>query len=144
LGHQPQAIRDLLIRALKDDKEWRTTMDPERAERLRNAARVAEEKILDDLADLSDVSFPLVRGGAKDFPRPAPEDQAAERGIDVLREDVEDAVAEVYAQAAVGKDLPESHALFTFVQPFIDALPVAEGQSTSENGPNQTEGNTTT
>jgi hypothetical protein len=109
---------------------------------LRNAARFAEEEILDALADLSDVSFPLVVGSAKDFPRPAPEDRAAEQGVDVLRED---AVAALYALAtALENDLPVSPALLASVQPFIDASHAAEEQSSSENGPNQTEGNTTT
>lgn len=112
---------------------------------LRNAARFAEEEILDALADLSDVSFPLVVGGAKDFPRPAPEDQAAEQGVDVLREDAEDAVAALYTLAtALENDLPVSPALLASVQPFIDASHAAEEQSSSENGPDRTEGNTTT
>ncbi len=112
---------------------------------LRDIARFVEEKILAELDELSDVAFPLVAGGAKDFPRPAPEDRTAEQGVEVLREDAEDAVAALYALAtALENELPASDALFASVQPFIEAFEAAEGQPPSENGPDQTEGNTTT
>jgi hypothetical protein len=113
-------------------------------EKLRNTARFVEEEIVAELDELSDVAFPLVAGGLKDFPRPAPEDRAAERGVEVLREEAEGAAAALYALAvALDNELPVSPALRASVQPFIDAFQAAEGQSTSENGPNQTEGNTT-
>jgi hypothetical protein len=122
------------------------------AEKLRDTARFVEEEILATLDDLSDVSYPLVVGGAKQFPRPAPEDRAAERGVELLRKDAEDAVAALHA-LAVALD-PELElrgvpallaALQPSVQPFIDAFQASEGQSsTSEDGPDQTEGNTTT
>jgi hypothetical protein len=121
------------------------------AEKLRNTARFVEEQILAALDNLSDVSFPLVAGGAKDFPRPAPEDRAAQQGVEVLREEAEDAVAALHALALAldpELELPGADALLAVsqpsVQPFIDAFQVAEGQPPSENGPNQTEGNTTT
>jgi len=121
---------------LEDDNEWRTRMEQEiRADELRNAARFVEETILDALADFSDITFPLVIGGAKDFPRPAPEGRAAEQGVDVLRKDAEEAVAALYAlAAAVDNELPVGPALLTSVQPFIDAYRAAEEQGTSENG----------
>jgi hypothetical protein len=132
---------------LGDDDERRTTMEQEiTPQKLRNTARFVEEEILAELAELSDVSFPLVAGGAKDFPRPAPEDRAAEQGVEVLREEAEDAAAALYALAvALENELPVSDALFASVQPYIDAFQASEGQSsTSEDGPAQTEGNTTT
>jgi hypothetical protein len=112
-------------------------------QKLRQTARFVEEEILAELDELSDVSFPLVAGGAKDFPRPAPEDRAAQQGAEILREEAEDAAASLYALAvALENELPVSDALFASVQPFIDAFEGAEGQSTPENGPDLTEGNT--
>jgi hypothetical protein len=97
--------------------------------KLRETARFVEEEIVAELDELSDVAFPLVAGGAKDFPRPAPEDRAAEQGVEVLREDAEDAVAALYALAtALENELPVSDALFASVQPFIDAFEAAEEQ----------------
>jgi hypothetical protein len=114
-------------------------------EELRNTAHFVEEEILDTLADLSDVTFPLVVGGAKDFPRPAPEGRAVDQGVDVLREEAEDAVAALHALAtALENELPVPPALRASVDPFIDAFRRAEGQPPSENGPNQTEGDTAT
>ena len=112
---------------------------------LRDAARFVYEEILAQIDELSDVAFPLVAGGAKDFPRPAPEDRAAQQGVEVLREEAEDAMAALYALAvALENALPVSDALFASVQPFIDAFEAAEGQTTPENGPDPTEGDTTT
>jgi hypothetical protein len=114
-------------------------------QRLRDTARFVNEEILAELDELSDVAFPLVAGGAKDFPRPAPEDRAAQHGVEVLREEAEDAVAALYALAvAMENDLPVSDALVASIKPFIGASLAAEEQATSENGPDQTEGNTTT
>ncbi len=120
-------------------------MEPEiTPQKLRDTARFVEEEILAELDELSDVSFPLVAGGAKDFPRPAPEHRAAEQGVEVLREEAE-AAAALYALAvALENELPVSDALFASVQPFIDAFEATEEQATSENGPDLTEGNTTT
>jgi hypothetical protein len=113
-------------------------------QQLRQTARFVEEEILAELDELSDVSFPLVAGGAKDFPRPAPEDRAAEQGVEVLREEAQDAAAALYALAvALENDLSVSDALFASVQPYIDAYQAPEVQSPSENSTNQTEGNTT-
>jgi hypothetical protein len=114
-------------------------------EKLRDTARFVNEEILAELDELSDVAFPLVAGGAKDFPRPAPEDRAAQQGAEVLREEAEEAAAALYALAvAMENELPVSEALLASVQPFIDAFEAAEEQATSENGPDQTEGNTPT
>lgn len=107
-----------------------------------------EEKVLDALANVSDVSFPPIRGGAKDFTRPAPESRVAEQGFDALREKIEEGVEALYALAAAqaaarddGLDVPP--ALFASVQPFIDAFGRSEEQSTSQNDPNQTGGDAT-
>jgi hypothetical protein len=121
------------------------------ADKLRDTARFVEEKILAALDALSDVSFPLVAGGARRFPRPAPEGRAAERGVEVLRKDAEDAIAALHALAVAldhERELSGADALLAVfqpsVQPFIDAFQASEGQPPSENGSNQTEGNTTT
>ena len=112
-----------------------------RAEELRNAARFVEDEILDPLADLSNVSFALVVGGAKDFPRPAPEGEAVKRGVEVLREEAQDAVAALHALAAArDNDLPVSSALLASVQPYIEAFRTAEGQSSSDDSPAQSGG----
>jgi hypothetical protein len=111
---------------------------------LRDAARFVNEEILAQIDELSDVAFPLVAGGAKGFPRPAPEDRAAQQGAEVLREEAEKAAAALYALAvALENDLSVSDALFASVQPYIDAYQAPEVQSPSENSTNQTEGNTT-
>jgi hypothetical protein len=112
---------------------------------LRDAARFVNEEILAQIDELSEVAFPLVAGGAKGFPRPAPEDRAAQQGAEVLREEAEKAAAALYALAVASEnDLPISEVLFASVQPFVDAFEAAEQQATSENGHNQTEENTTT
>jgi hypothetical protein len=121
-------------------------------ENLREYARELETN-LDVLAEFADAKFSSVRGGAKDFPRPAPESRAAEQGFDVLRRDIEEAVGALYAlakaQDAAREDdeLNVPPALFGSVQPFIDAFDEAaeqEGQGVSGNGPTQTEGDATT
>src|SRR5215217_4781136 len=90
---------------------------------LRDAARFVNEEILAQIDGLSDVTFPLVPGGAKGFPRPAPEDRAAQQGAEVLREEAEKAAATLYALAVAGEnDLPISEVLFSSVQPFVDAF----------------------
>jgi hypothetical protein len=114
------------------------------AEELRSVARFVEEGLV-ALADISDISFPLVSGGLREFPRQTPEGEAFEQGVEVLREDAEEAAAALRALAeALERELPVHPALLASVQPYIDAFQSAPEQSTSENGSNQTEGNTTT
>jgi len=114
------------------------------SEELRSAARFAEETNLGALADISEVSFSPVRGDLRAFPRPEPESQTVELGIDVLRRNTEEAVAVLHAlAAALDNELPVPPTLFGPVQPFIDAYRAAEEQRTSENDQTQTEGDAT-
>jgi hypothetical protein len=137
---------------VEDDNRWRRTMEREiGAEELREVAHFVEESLV-ALADISDISFPLVSGDLRRFPRQTAEGEAFEQGVEFLREDAEEALASLralaVAQAAVEQDperaLPVPPALFASVRPYIEEFRRAEGQPPSENGPNQTEGNTTT
>jgi hypothetical protein len=132
---------------VEDDNRWRRTMEPEiRAEDLRNVAGFVEESLV-ALADISDISFPLVSGDLREFPRQTAEGEAFEQGVEFLRQDAEGALAALRALAeARDNALPVPPALLASVQPYIDAFfrSRAQEQPTSENGPNQTEGNTTT
>ena len=114
------------------------------AEELRSVARFVEESLV-TLADISDISVPLVSGGLREFPRQAPEGEAVEQGVEVLRENAEEAVASLRALAAARDNgIPVPPALLAPVQWYIEAFRRTEGQPTSENGPDQSEGNTTT
>lgn len=93
------------------------------ANELRNVALFLEDTVLDTFADFAEIQFPFARGNLRDFPRPSPQDQAAAQGFAVLRESTEQAVAALYALAAVldtGRQLPS--ALLVPVQPYIDAF----------------------
>ena len=120
-------------------------MEPEiSAEELRDVARFVEEGLV-ALADISDLSFPLVSGDLRAFPRQTAEGEAFEQGVEFLREDAEGAVAALRALAeARDNELPVHPALLASVQPYIDAFHRAQEPPPSENGSNQTEGNTTT
>jgi hypothetical protein len=52
------------------------------ARELRQVAEYVESTSLDALANYADISFPLVRGDSKTFPRPSAESRAAERGFE--------------------------------------------------------------
>jgi hypothetical protein len=64
-----------------------------------------------------------VRGDLKTFPRPSSEARAAERGLDVLRQDTDEVVTALYAlSAALDNDLDVPHVLLMPVLPYIDAF----------------------
>ena len=116
------------------------------AEELRDVASFVEESLV-ALADISDISFPLVSGDLRRFPRQTAEGEAFEQGVEFLREDAEGAAAALRALAeARDNEIPVHPALLASVQPYIDAFhrEPAQEQLTSENGPNQAEGNTAT
>jgi hypothetical protein len=93
------------------------------AQELRNAAQFVEDSILDTVADYSAIDFPLARGDLKDFPRPSPQDQAAQEGFMILRESAEQAIATLYAlAAALDNNLAVPPALRMSVQPYISAF----------------------
>jgi hypothetical protein len=134
-------IRGLLISEVEYNDERRPTTMEQRisSEELRSAARFTEEANLGALADISDVSFSPVRGDLREFPRPEPESQTLEVGIDVLRRDTEEAVAALHTlAAALDNELPVPPTLVGLVQPYIDAYRAAEEQGTSENDQTQT------
>jgi len=107
------------------------------AQELRQVAEYVESTGLDALASYSDISFPLVRGDLKTFPRPSAEARAAERGFDVLRQDTDAAVTALYAlSAALDHELDVPQALLVPVMPYIEAFRAesevdTEGQSAS-------------
>ena len=114
------------------------------AEDLRDVASFVEESLV-ALADISDISFPLVSGDLRRSPRQTAEGEAFEQGVEFLREDAEGAAAALRALAeARDNEIPVHPALLASVQPYIDAFQSAPEQPPSENGSNQTEGNTTT
>lgn len=93
------------------------------AEELRRAARFVEAEGLDAIAELSQLAFPLVIGGLKDFPRPSPEDRAAREGIDRLRRRLKDAAAELYALAsAFDAGLTVPRVLLIPVLPYLEVF----------------------
>jgi hypothetical protein len=74
-------------------------------------------------SDYSTIRFPLTQGDLKDFPRPSPQDQAAQQGFAILRGSTEQAIAVLYAlAAALDNNLPVSPALLRSVQPYIAAF----------------------
>jgi hypothetical protein len=105
------------------------------ARELRDAARFIEMESLDALEDYAEIPRPLVIGNLQFFPRPAPEDRAAEEGFDVLRAQALQAVAVLRALAAVresGRAVPP--ALQMMAQPFLLAYRAARGASTGAAG----------
>jgi hypothetical protein len=91
-------------------------------EELRSLASEMESALL-RLEDYSEISFPLATGDLRRFPRPTPEDRAAEQGFDVLREEGEKTVAVLYAfAAAADRDRTVPRELLALVQPAIDAF----------------------
>ena len=103
------------------------SIDPRtlRPEDLRAAARFVEETViaaLDRFDDLANAGFRLPIGNGRDTPRLAPERRAAARGVDVLRNASNDAVAALHALALAseqGVDLPA--AVFLPVEPYLVA-----------------------
>lgn len=102
--------------------QQREMAEQREAREFRNAARVVAQQALDAIADYSDITFPLVEGNLQVFPRPSPEDQAAQQGFVVLQESVDQIVAVLYALAAAreqGRSVPQ--VLRVLVQPYLDA-----------------------
>lgn len=93
------------------------------AQELRNTAQFVEDSILDTVADYSSIRFPFTQGDLKDFPRLAPQDQAARQGFIILREAAEQAITILYAlAAALDNNLPVPPVLRVSVQPYIIAF----------------------
>jgi hypothetical protein len=95
---------------------------------LDNTIRYLEETVRPALLDYVELPFPLAVGDLREFPRPSPTSQEAERGLIVLQESVDNAVAALFLLRAAGennRDVPEG--LLAFVQPLIDAARRATG-----------------
>jgi hypothetical protein len=89
---------------------------------LRETARFLQETASDVFSLYSDLTFPLVTGDLRRFPQQSPEDQAAEQGIGVLREDIARVTAQLYAlAAALDNRLPVPPIVLISVQPYIEA-----------------------
>jgi hypothetical protein len=96
---------------------------PITAQELRQVAEFVENTILETLASYSDISFPLVHGDLKTFPRASAESRAAERGVDVLRQDAEEVVTALHAiAAAMDNDLDVPRVLLVPLLPYIEAF----------------------
>jgi len=112
------------------------------ADDLRRVARFLRETVLDPLSDFDDIDFPLVIGDGRRFPQPSSEDRAAEQGLEVLRMFMEQAVAALFALAAIFDRSPDDiplppdirTALLVPVQRYIDAFRASVGGSQSEPG----------
>ena len=92
------------------------------AQELRETAQFMEFEVLDTLADYSDITFPNALGDLKVFPRPSPQDQAAQQGFVILRESTEQIISVLYALAAAldnNRAVPEA-LLVPFI-PYIRA-----------------------
>ena len=90
---------------------------------LREVAKFVMETSLEALQAYSEISFPPVVGNLQNFPRPSLEGRAAQQGFGVLREEVEEAVAALYAlAAAIDNRLPVPLPLQVRLQPYIDAF----------------------
>jgi hypothetical protein len=102
-----------------------TDRDDEREttpEELRQAARFLEAVALDAVTQFSQLARALATGGAKDFPRPSPEDRAAIEGSRRLRRRLEGVVAELYALASgLEAGLAVPPVLLTPVHAYLDA-----------------------
>jgi hypothetical protein len=69
------------------------------------------------------------------FPRPSSEARAAERGLSLLREQVDEAVAILYALAAATDNrLPVPDVLAARVQPYVDIFLTRKRQTGSPPG----------
>jgi hypothetical protein len=100
---------------------------------LRQVAEFVENTRLDALGSYSDMSFPLVHGDLKTFPRSSPESRAAERGFDVMRQDTEAVVTTLYAlAAALDNDLDVPQALLVPVLPYIELFRAERPEIESE------------
>jgi hypothetical protein len=102
-------------------------------EELRNAASYIEETSVDALGNFSDIAFPLVTGGLKDFPRESAESQAAEQGLIVLETSAEEAVVTLHALAAILENRYEipPH-MWESARPYLEAYrerPQEQGQA---------------
>jgi hypothetical protein len=94
-------------------------------DRMREAARFLQDEVIGALNAVSDVAFPLVKGDLRQFPRPSNEDQAASEGFRLLRESLQNTVAQLYAGAvaleiARDRDMELPPELFESLRPFID------------------------
>jgi hypothetical protein len=95
---------------------------------LDNTIRYLEETVRPALLDYVELPFPLAVGDLREFPRPSLSNQVAERGLIVLQESVDNAVAALsllMAAAENGREVPEG--LLALVQPLIDAARRATG-----------------
>lgn len=100
---------------------------------LREVAKFVEETSLDALTSYVELSFPPVVGDMQNFPRSAPEERAAVRGFDVLREEVEATVAVLYALAVASENrLPVPITLQVRVEPFINMFRIQREQQAAE------------
>jgi len=76
-------------------------VDPINPKTYRDAARFFENEVLDVLTISSEISFIPVLGNLQySFPRPSPEARATQRGFSLLRVEVDEVVAILYALAA--------------------------------------------
>jgi hypothetical protein len=118
------------------------TMDREPTpELLRDSARHIQDNVIPALDSVSDVSFPLVEGDLRRFPRESEEAQAASEGFLRLRDSFDGIVAELYAGAfaleearALDVQLPPE--IFLPLQPYLVNQDL-QGSEENDAGPNE-------
>ena len=98
----------------------------------REVAKFVENTTFETLTAYSEISFTPVIGAMQYFPRPSSEARAAERGLSLLREQVDEAVAILYAlAAAVDNRLPVPDVLAARVQPYVEIFLARKRQPVS-------------
>jgi hypothetical protein len=94
---------------------------------LRETAEFLESE-LQTFDDFSDVSPTLTEGDLKLFPRPSPENRAAEQGFSFLRKHIQGVIASLYALAsAVERDAQLPPVAFLILDPYVNAYHAHKG-----------------
>jgi hypothetical protein len=108
----------------RSGKDRKTVNHEPTPELLRDSARHIQDTVIPALDSVSDVSFPLVEGDLRRFPRESQEAQAAAEGFLQLRDSFDRIVAELYAGAfaleeARTLDVQLPQEIFLPLQPYI-------------------------
>ncbi|MGE5667399.1 MAG: hypothetical protein ACM338_04305 [Betaproteobacteria bacterium] len=95
-------------------------------EELWKAARFVAAVGLDAVAEFFQLPFPLSISSPKDFPRPGSENRAAREGVELLRREIENAAAQLFALAsALEAGVTLSPVLLIPVRPYLEAYRAA-------------------
>jgi hypothetical protein len=95
------------------------------AEELRKMAQFVERSVADTLAELEDHLFPVGFGNAREFTRERPEDRAALRGLNALRQSAENTAATLNTLAVAAErdiEIAPVIPLLLNLQPLVDVF----------------------